>query len=185
HRTLFFAANVLFKSLDGGRRWAIVSPDLTRPEYEVPATLGSFRTQDPEKGKHRGVIYAVALSASDAGRIWVGTDDGLIHLTRDGGQHWRNVTPPELSAWSKVSVIEASHFESATAFAAVNRFRLDDLKPHIYRTRDDGKTWHEITAGLPSNAPVNVVREDPVRPGLLFAGTERSVHVSFDNGDHW
>jgi len=184
-KTLFFATNVLFKTTNGGQTWQTISPDLARQDYAVPQNLGIFTPLDPEKGKHRGVIYAVAPSFHDVNIIWAGTDDGLIYLTRDGGKHWTNVTPPELTAWSKVSVIEASHYEANTAIAAVNRFRLDDLKPYLYRTRDGGKSWQKITAGLPEDAPLNVVREDPVRRGLLFAGTERSVYVSFDEGDHW
>jgi photosystem II stability/assembly factor-like uncharacterized protein len=182
---LYFAANVLFKTTDQGRSWTIISPDLTRESYEVPANLGAFTTLDAEKGKHRGVIYAVAPSFQDENIIWAGTDDGLIHLTRDAGKTWRNITPPQLTPWSKVSVIEASHFEAGTAYAAINRFRLDDLRPHVYRTRDFGKTWQEIAQGLADNAPVNVVREDPGRKGFLFAGTETSVFVSFDDGDNW
>jgi photosystem II stability/assembly factor-like uncharacterized protein len=183
--TLYFSANVLFKTTDGGRSWQVISPDLSRPNYEVPANLGVFTASDPQKGKHRGVIYAVAPSYKDVNTIWAGTDDGLIHLTRDGGKSWYDITPPQLTPWSKVSVIEASHTDAATAYAAINRFRLDDLRAHIYRTRNYGKTWVEITKGLPDNAPVNVVREDPIRKGLLFAGTETSVYVSFDDGDNW
>jgi photosystem II stability/assembly factor-like uncharacterized protein len=182
---LYFSANVLFKTTDQGRSWKIISPDLTRESYEVPANLGAFTALDPEKGKHRGVIYAVAPSFRDENLIWAGTDDGLMHITRDGGKTWRNISPPQLTPWSKVSIIEASHFDAGTAYAAINRFRLDDLHPHIYRTRDYGKTWQEITSGLAVNAPVNAVREDPARKGLLFAGTESSVYVSFDDGDNW
>lgn len=183
--SLYFATNVIFKTLNGGHSWTRISPDLTREKYEVPANLGVFAALDPEKGRHRGVIYSLAPSFKDAKLIWAGTDDGLIHVTQDAGQTWTNVTPAGLTAWSKISVIEASHYESAVAYAAINRFRLDDLRPHIYRTRDAGKTWQPIVNGLPDNAPVNVVREDPVRRGLLFAGTERSVFVSFDDGDNW
>ena len=132
----------------------------------------------------RGVIYTIAPSYKDVNTIWAGTDDGLIHVTRDGGRTWQNVTPPALTPWSKVSVIDAGRFDAQTAYAAVNRFRLDDLRPHIYRTHDGGRTWTEIVNGLPDD-PVNVVREDPVRRGLLFAGSERAVYVSFDDGDHW
>jgi photosystem II stability/assembly factor-like uncharacterized protein len=182
---LYFAANVLFKSTDAGNSWEVISPDLTRETYEIPANLGVFAAADPEKGKHRGVIYAVAPSYKEVDTIWAGTDDGLIHLTRDGGKSWQNVTPPQLKPWSKVSIIEASHFDAGTAYAAINSFRLDDLRPHIYRTRDFGKTWTEITKGIPEGGASNAVREDPVRKGLLFAGTEGSVYVSFDDGENW
>jgi photosystem II stability/assembly factor-like uncharacterized protein len=182
---LFFSANVLFKSTDRGNSWQVISPDLTRQSYETPANLGAFTAYDPENGMHRGVIYAVAPSFKEANTIWAGTDDGLIHITRDGGKSWQNVTPPQLKAWSKVSTIEASHFDAGTAYAAINSFRLDDLRAHIYRTRDYGKSWQEITKGIPDGGASNVVREDPVRKGLLFAGTEGSVYVSFDDGDDW
>src|SRR5205814_693483 len=117
--------------------------------------------------------------------IWAGTDDGLIWITRDGGKNWKNITPPELTPSSKVTQIAASHYDNLSAYASVSRFRIDDLGPYIYRTRDGGKTWQEIVAGLPGDAPVDTVREDPARKGLLYAGTENSVYVSFDDGDHW
>jgi hypothetical protein len=158
---------------------------LTREDPGIPSTLGPFVADDPAKGKHRGVIYSIAPSPKDANLIWCGTDDGVIQITRDGGKNWRNVTPPELTPWSKLAQMDASHFDTSTAYAAVNRFRLDDLHPYIYRTHDSGKSWHKITSGLPDNEPVNTVREDPERKGLLFAGTERTVYVSWDDGDHW
>src|SRR5262249_6745829 len=160
-------------------------PDLTRESYATPPNLGIFAALDPEKGKHRGVIYTLAPSFKDANVLWVGTDDGLIHRTRDGGKTWDNVTPPDLTPWSKVSLMEAGHFSTETAYAAVNRFRLDDLRPHLYRTHDGGKTWREIVRGIPANEVVNAVREDPERRGLLFCGTERAVYVSFNDGDDW
>jgi photosystem II stability/assembly factor-like uncharacterized protein len=184
-KALYFAANVLFKSTDAGNSWKVISPDLARPSYETPPNLGTFAAYDPEKGKHRGVIYAVAPSFKDGNTIWAGTDDGLIYITQDGGKSWQNVTPPELKPWSKVSIIEASHFDAGTAYAAINSFRLDDLRAHIYRTRDFGKSWTEITKGIPDGGASNAVREDPVRKGLLFAGTEGSVYVSFNDGDIW
>ena len=183
--TLYFAANVLFKTTDAGNSWQVISPDLTRESYEIPANLGVFAAGDLEKGKHRGVIYAVAPSFKEANTIWAGTDDGLIHITRDGGKSWQNVTPSQLKPWSKVSIIEASHFDAGTAYAAINSFRLDDLRAHIYRTRDFGKSWAEITKGIPDGGASNVVREDPERKGLLFAGTESAVYVSFNDGDGW
>jgi photosystem II stability/assembly factor-like uncharacterized protein len=183
--TLYFAANVLFKTTDAGRAWQVISPDLTRESPEIPANLGPFSAGDPEKGKHRGTIYAIAPSFKEAGTLWAGTDDGMIQLTRDGGKNWKKVTPPQLTSWSKISILEASHFDAGTVYAAVNRFRLDDLKPHIYRTRDFGASWQEIVAGLSENAPINAVREDPARKGLLFAGSETSVYVSFNDGDSW
>ncbi|MCA1611561.1 MAG: glycoside hydrolase [Acidobacteria bacterium] len=182
---LYLGANVLFATRDGGNSWSVLSPDLTRAAWEMPASVGVFAPMDPEKGKHRGVIYTIAPSPREAGRIWVGTDDGLIHVTTDGGKTWKDVTPKALTPWSKVSLMEASHSDPAVAYAAINRFRLDDLRPHIYRTRDGGATWTEIVRGIPGNEVVNAVREDPERRGLLFAGTERGVYVSFDDGDEW
>ena len=131
------------------------------------------------------MVYALAPSPLEIGRLWAGTDDGLIHLTIDGGLHWKDVTPPQLKPFAKVSIIDAGHFDKNTAYAAINTLRLDDLRPHILRTHDDGKTWTEIVNGIPDGAPVNAVREDPKRRGLLFAGTEREVYVSLDDGDHW
>jgi len=186
---LYLGSNVLFATLDGGNSWQIISPDLTRDltneDPGSPATLGPFVAADPAKGKHRGVIYAIAPSPKDANLIWAGTDDGLIQVTRDGGKNWQNVTPPELTPWSKLAQMDASHFDTPSAYAAVDRFRLDDLHPYIYRTHDGGKSWQKVVSGLPDNEPVNTVREDPERKGLLFAGTERTVYVSWDDGDHW
>src|SRR5438876_2430903 len=168
---LYLGSQVLFKTANGGDSWDVISPDLTRESYQVPPNLGIFTSADPEHGKHRGVIYTIAPSPKDVNLIWTGTDDGLIHITRDGGKTWTNVTPPELTPWSKVSLMDASHFDVETAYAAINRFRLDDLHPSIFRTHDGGKTWQKITRGIPENEVVNAVREDPVRRGLLFAGT--------------
>jgi photosystem II stability/assembly factor-like uncharacterized protein len=183
--TLYFASNVLFKTTSGGESWDIISPDLSREMPEVPASIGIFRTREMASQPRRGTIYALAPSPLDRGIIWAGTDDGTVHLTTDGGSAWKNVTPPALTAWSKVAGIEAGHFDRETAYMAVNRIRLDDMRPHLYRTHDAGKSWSEITKGLPADGPVNVVREDPVRAGLLFAGSERAVSVSFDDGLNW
>ena len=184
-KLMYFAANTLWATSDGGKTWKQVSPDLTRKTFDIPASVGIYHSEPTAQPKQRGVIYALALSMVDPKLMWAGTDDGLIWITRDGGANWNNVTPPQLSAWQKVSVIEASHTDAKTAYAAVNTLRLDDLRPHIYRTRDSGKTWTEITNGISVDENVNSVREDTRRIGLLFAGTERAVYVSFDDGDHW
>ncbi len=182
---LYYAANVLFQTTDGGHSWQAISPDLARPHPGIPPNLGSFAAKDPRAARQRGVIYALAPSFRSVETLWAGTDDGFIWVTRDGGKHWRNVTPPALTAWSKVTQLAASRFDDETAYASVSRFRLDDLHPYIYRTHDGGATWRLIVNGLPEDAPVDTVREDPVRRGLLFAGTETSVWVSFDDGGHW
>jgi len=183
--TLYYAANFLFKTTDEGHTWQTISPDLAREHAGIPPTVGGTASKDPNADKQRGVIYALAPSFKNINTLWAGTDDGLIWTTRDAGAHWKNITPPELSPWSKVTQIEAGHFDDQSAYASVSRFRIDDLRPYIYRTHDGGNTWRLITNGLPSDAPVDTVREDPVRKGLLFAGTEKSVWVSFDDGDHW
>jgi photosystem II stability/assembly factor-like uncharacterized protein len=184
-RALFYATNVLWKTINGGQSWKAMSGDLTRKTWDVPASVGKYTTTDAARATQRGVIYTIAPSYLDVNRIWVGTDDGLIHVTADGGITWKDVTPPQLTAWAKVSLMDAGHFDAQTAYAAVNTLRLDDMRPHIYRTRDGGKTWTHIANGIPDGAPVNVVREDPKRKGLLFAGTEREVYVSFNDGDTW
>jgi photosystem II stability/assembly factor-like uncharacterized protein len=182
---LLFATNVLWKTTNGGEQWQIISPDLSREQPEVPESIGDFRTPQLASMPRRGVIYAVAPSPREVNTIWAGTDDGLVHVTRDGGATWQNVTPPELWAWDKVSQIDAGHFDSQTAYIAINAIRRDDMRPHIFRTHDGGATWRRLVNGLPEMGPVNVVREDWQQPGLLFAGTERAVYFSIDDGAHW
>ena len=184
-KMLLFATNVLWKTTTGGHHWEIISPDLSREQPEVPESIGIYRTPELEKMPRRGVIYAVAPSPLDVNVIWAGTDDGLVHITRDGGKTWTNVTPPELRAWDKVSIIDAGHFDVDTAYIAVNAIRRDDMRPHIYRTHDGGRTWTRIVNGIRDNGPVNAVREDPKQRGLLFAGTEREVVFSADDGERW
>ena len=183
-KTLFFAGNVLFKTNNAGHSWQIISPDLTRESWDIPASVGVYTTDELKKMPRRGVIYTIAPSPKDINTIWCGTDDGYIQLTKDGGKNWVNVTPNSITSWSKISIMEASHFDANIAYAAVNRIRCDDMHPHIYKTNDAGKTWKEIVNGLPED-PINSVKEDPMTKGLLFAGSERAVYVSFDDGEHW
>ena len=184
-KTLYYAGNVLFKTKNGGNSWEVISPDLTREAYEIPTSVGIYTTTDMKTMQRRGVIYTVAPSYKDINTLWAGTDDGFIQLTRDGGKNWKNVTPPEITSWSKVSLMDAGHFDNNTVYAAVNRIRCDDMHPYAYKTVDGGKTWKLITKGLPTNEPINVVREDPNRKGLLYAGSENAVYVSFDDGENW
>jgi photosystem II stability/assembly factor-like uncharacterized protein len=185
--TLYLGTQYLLATTDGGLNWKHISPDLTgdtrggasKPGCQGPATPANARSCG------YGVIYTIAPSPIAGREIWTGSDSGLIYLTRDGGANWMNVTPAELPAWSKVTHIEASHSDPAEAWAAVDRHRLDDYDPHIYRTRDYGKSWSEIGGGVPHGAFVNAIREDPKRKGLLFAATETGVWVSFDDGDKW
>ena len=185
---LFYGNNVLWKTIDGGINWKQISPDLTREKWAVPKSVGTYTShvQSQTRGSVGAqVIYTIAPSYRDIDRIWIGTDDGVIATTADGGLHWTNVTPPGVTDFMKVFIIDPGRFAPLTAYAAVNTLRLDDMNPHIYRTHDGGKTWKEIVAGIPGGAPVSVVREDPKRKGLLFAGSETQVYVSFDDGDHW
>jgi photosystem II stability/assembly factor-like uncharacterized protein len=182
---LYYANQFLYKTSNGGESWTQISADMTREDPGVPSNLNDAAAADAPADKRRGVIYTIAPSPLRAPTIWIGTDDGLIHLTRDDGKTWQNVTPPALTSWSKVVMIEASHFDVNEAYAAVERHQLADYDPHIYHTLDSGKTWTEITRGLPAGVYVQTVKEDPHCRGLLFAGTERSVFVSFDDGNHW
>jgi len=182
---LYYATNVLFETTDGGRSWQTISPDLTREHPGVPASIGDQEKLNARAAGQRGTIYSLAPSFHQVNTIWAGTDDGLLWITRNGGKNWTNITPPELVPWSKVTQISASHFDEDTAYISVSRFRINDRRPYIYRTHDGGKTWQRIADGLPEDSAVNSVREDAVRKGLLFAGTETSVWVSFNDGGRW
>lgn len=171
---LYLGTQFLLKTADGGTNWEAVSGDLTRAQPDEKDTK-----------KARGTILTIAPSDVKEGEIWVGTDDGNIQLTKDAGKSWQKVTPPSITEWSTVSIVEASHFDPGTAYAAVNRNSHDDLKPHIFRTRDFGQTWEETVRGIREKDFVRTVREDPVRKGLLYAGTEMGVYVSFDEGENW
>ncbi|HET7226328.1 MAG TPA: hypothetical protein VFK69_11515 [Candidatus Eisenbacteria bacterium] len=183
---LYFARQKVFRTADGGEHWTTISPDLTREAPGVPATLDpASASHDLGLGPRRGVVYALAPSYLAARELWAATDDGLVWRTRDEGAHWQNVTPAALTPWSKVGIVEPSHFDGQTAYIAVDRHRLDDRRPYIYRTHDGGRSWQLVTAGIPADQFVNAVREDPKRRGLLYAATEQGVQVSFDDGDHW
>ena len=171
---LYFAGNVLFKTRDGGQSWTVISPDLSRETWDIPENVGIYRDENMETMPRRGVIYTVAPSYKDVNTIWAGTDDGLIHVTRNGGITWQNVTPPELKSWAKVSLMDAGRFDANTAYAAINTIRLDDLRPHIFRTHDGGKTWKEIVKGLPDGSIVNVCPRGP--------GSERAAVLRYGAG---
>ena len=183
--SLYYANQYLFKSVDGATSWRRISPDLTRPDPGVPANLDATAAAQVDRNGKRGVIYTIAPSPLQAPVIWVGTDDGLIHLTTDDGATWQNLTPAALTTWSRITMMEASHFDVSAAYASVDRHQLQDFEPYIYRTRDRGKSWQKITRGLPAGVYVHTVKEDPRRRGLLFAGTERGAFMSLDDGDNW
>ena len=184
-RALYFSNQFLFKTTNGGESWTTISADLTREDPGVPPNLDEATAADAPAGKRRGVIYTIAPSPLRAQTVWVGTDDGYVHVTTDDGRTWNNVTPPALTAWSKVVMMEASHFDVNSAYAAVDRHRLEDNEPYVYRTRDGGQSWQAITKGLPAGVYMQTVKEDPKRRGLLYAGTELGVFVSFNDGDDW
>ena len=184
HR-LYFASNTVWQTEDGGESWKQISPDLTRKRWKLPASVGEYKGTPEAKPTDRGVVYALAPSPLKSALIWAGTDDGLIWVTHDGGGHWSNVTPPQMKPFWRVFSLQASHFDPNEAYAAINTLFLDDMRPHLFRTEDGGKLWTEIDDGITPDATTNVIRQDPDRRGLLFAGTETQVWVSFDNGDHW
>jgi photosystem II stability/assembly factor-like uncharacterized protein len=187
-RILFYGNNVLWKTIDQGLSWKAISPELNRKTWPAPKTIAKYFTQPEGNGApngRSGLIYAIAPSYTDVNRIWVGTDDGTIHTTIDGGLTWKDVTPPTLQPWMKIFNMDAGRFDSQTAYAAANTLRIDDMRPHLFRTHDGGKTWTEINTGLENAGPTSTIREDPKKKGLLFAGSERHVWVSFDDGDHW
>ncbi|HLZ84848.1 MAG TPA: hypothetical protein VKQ54_14895 [Caulobacteraceae bacterium] len=188
-KSLYFSNQRIFRTRDGGQHWTPISPDLTRPDPGVPANLDTAAAADFEApGPRRGVVYSLGPSPLADDDLWAGTDDGLVWRTTDGGARWSDVTPAGLKPWSKVAGVEPSHFDRQTAYVAVDRHRLDDFTPYVWRTRDGGRSWTAIAAGLADGGvlnTVNVVREDPKRAGLLFAGTERGVFVSFNDGARW
>jgi photosystem II stability/assembly factor-like uncharacterized protein len=175
--TIYAGANVIFRSTDQGQSWDVISPDLTRDD--------KTREHGGRLEEYYSTIFAIAPSRLEKDTIWTGSDDGLIHLTRDGGKTWGNVTPRDLPEWSRINIIEASPHDAATAYVAANRYQLDDNRPYIYKTADYGKTWKLLTRGLPTEVFARTIREDPARQGLLYAGTETGVYVSFNDGENW
>jgi len=186
-RMLLFGNNYLWKTIDGGITWTRISDDLTRTKHDAPKSIGTYAPQaGPQLDDNSArVIYTIGPSPLDANRIWIGTDDGVIQTTADGGLHWTDVTPPQIGSYWKVFMIDAGRFDTRTAYAAVNTLRLDDMRPYVYRTHDAGKTWTPIVNGMEGAGAVNAVREDPKRRGLLYASTEKGVYVSFDDGNRW
>ncbi|HEV7703021.1 MAG TPA: hypothetical protein VGO46_01970, partial [Gemmatimonadaceae bacterium] len=184
-RALYYASQFLYKSSDGAKSWTQISLDLTRAERSIPATLDPVAAEHIDRNGTLGVIYTIAPSPLTAAMLWIGTDDGLIWRTNDDGRTWQNVTPAAVTPWSRVTMIEASHFDANVAYASVDRHQLQDFEPYIYRTRDAGKTWQRITGGLPGGVYVHTVKEDPKAQGTLFAGTERGAYISVNDGEEW
>jgi photosystem II stability/assembly factor-like uncharacterized protein len=182
---LYTSSQHVWKTTDGGQRWDKISPDLTRHDPKTMGPSGGPITKDMNAPEVYGTVFAIAPGKKDVNIIWAGSDDGLVHVTRDGGKNWSNVTPKDMPEFGRVSQIDGSSFEPGAAYVAVKRPLLDDLAPYIFRTTDFGKTWTKIVSGIPPTDYVHVVREDPTRRGLLYAGTQSTVYVSFDNGDRW
>jgi len=183
--TIYHGAQVLFKSTDQGQNWTVISPDLTRNDKSKQVSSGGPLTQDNTSVEYYDTIFAVAESPVARGLIWVGSDDGLVHVTRDGGKAWSDVTPKNLPGWSRIDLIDPSPHAAGTAYLAADRSRWDDFHPYLYKTNDYGKTWTKIINGLPDDVFTHAIREDTKRKGLLFAGTETGIYVSFNDGAQW
>jgi photosystem II stability/assembly factor-like uncharacterized protein len=182
---MYVGSSVIFQTDDEGQTFKVISPDLTRHDPKTLGASGGPITKDQTSVEYYGTVFTIAESPRTAGVIWAGSDDGLVHVTRDGGKSWKNVTLAGLPEWARISMIEPSNFTTGTAYVAANRYQLDDMRPYLYKTNDYGATWTPITNGIPSTEFTRVVREDPERAGLLYAGTERGVWVSFDDGANW
>ena len=184
-KVVYHGGEEVFKTSDAGMTWAAISGDLTRNDKTKEQSSGGPLTQDNTSVEYYGTIFAIAESPVEKGLIWAGSDDGLVHVTRDGGKNWADVTSKDFGEWSLVSIIEPSPHSAGTAYVAIDRHKLDDFRPYIFKTADSGKTWTKISTGVPDNSYVHAVREDPKRKGLLYAGTENGVYISFDDGSHW
>jgi hypothetical protein len=182
---VYHGGEAVFKTTDEGMTWTAISRDLTRNDKSKQQSSGGPLTQDNTSVEYYDTVFALAESPLEKGLIWAGSDDGLVHVTRDGGQHWSDVTSKEFGDWSLVSIIEASPHSAGTAYVAIDRHKLDDFHPYLFKTADYGKTWAKITTGLPDNSYAHTIREDPKRKGLLYAGTENGIYISFDDGGHW
>ncbi len=182
---LYVAGNVLFRSTDEGTSWEAISPDLTRNDVTKMEPSGGPITLDTTFVEHYGTIFAFIESPHEAGVFWAGSDDGLVHLSLDGGETWDDITPRDLPEWTRIDVIEVSPHDPATAYLAATRYKLDDTRPFLYKTSDYGRSWVKITNGLPETDFTRVIRADPERPGLLYCGTELGIYVSFDDGETW
>ena len=183
--TMYAGANVLFKSNNQGQSWEVISPDLTRNDRSKQAATGGPITKDNTSIEYYCTIFTVIESPVKAGVIWTGSDDGLVHVTRDGGKNWENVTPKNMPEWIQINSIEASPFDPATAYVAATMYKTDDFRPYLYKTNDYGKTWKKIVSGIPETIFTRVIREDPSERGLLYAGTETGMYVSFNDGESW
>lgn len=184
---LYAAANVLFKTTNEGQSWEQISPDLTRNDTTKMGPSGGPITKDNTSVEYYGTIFALAESVHEPGVIWTGSDDGLIYLTRDGGKTWQNVTPPRslMPEWIQINSIEPDPFNSGGLYVAATMYKWDDFRPYLYKTKDYGRTWQKITEGIAEDHFTRVIRADPERPGLLYAGTESGLYISFDDGEHW
>ena len=182
---IYTTAERVFKTTDEGKSWTVISPDLTRNDKSKQVSAGGPLTKDNTSVEYYDTVFTIAESPVQKDLLWAGTDDGLIHVSRDGGKNWANVTPKGIPEWSLVSLIDASPHDAGTAYAAIDTHKLDDLKPYLFKTTDFGKSWTKITSGIPDGAYTHVVREDPVRKNLLYAGTETGIYVSFDGGANW
>jgi photosystem II stability/assembly factor-like uncharacterized protein len=183
--TLYTSGNIVFKSTNEGQSWEPISPDLTRAEPHTLGASGGPINRDSVGAEMYATVFALAESSLEQGLLWAGSDDGLVHITRNGGESWDNITPTQLPEWSMVSMLEPSPFDAGTCYMATTRYKLDDYAPYLWKTTDYGQTWTQINAGIPDHDFTRVIRCDPAREGLLYAGTETGVYVSFDDGANW